>query len=729
MVSFGDLQIGSLLGKYRIDREIGRGGMGVVYLATDTDLGRQVALKVLLPSLSGDEEFLARFRIEARAIAAFNHPGVVSIHAFSFIDDRALIDMEYVNGGSLLRCMNNGGLSAASTLSMANGVLDCLAFGHTRHIIHRDIKPSNILFNESSTPKLVDFGLAKCQFELQDLNVNTSSSRIFLGTPLYACPESWDKAPPTPAADVYSLGVVLFHCLAGEPPYLEENPLSLIRAIVTDGPPSLKTKKPDLSDELCALVRDMIRRDPERRIQTARDAQDRLHAVPEFGGAEIASARTIAGLPPERRPWQWRAPRLRFRLRYVVSLVVLVALFVGIAWFLQPTVDAPSQLPLNDRHYSYQRDAFFAELPYPDDLLQLRKMGGWTVYNSWVQETGTAYPDHFMIRHRQGEREGEFVAFTSKKIWYGSCERVDQALTLNGHWAHYEGEDNAFHHGTIAGEGVAVGPNTTTLTLNFTGSATLTRTLTLGRADITDTRLIWKAENANEIQELLYNRVLPAGLPWGAAVDSVFPCQIRGRIRVPYASGLDNSVTLDGRLDESEWSTQYVQNESVDPLGVLAGSPGPVLPELLVRYSDDALYLGINTYNPLPLETAGITIGLLRRFSIPVWQSERWIWIHEGGVRTQGDYRGAGGNRVPWNSRWQAKTGLSEGLMSAECRIPYDDLGSAGAPRPGDRWRLNVQISDLARDSENTVMQWGYIFPAQLEHGVILVFEDLPPTG
>lgn len=184
------------VGKYRILRELGRGGMGVVYLAEDTRLQREVALKLLHPALTLDRGFVDRFATEARAIAALTHPGIVRVHAFEEVDGCHLIDMEYVDGRSLDQVIARGPVSGKDTLNIIARVLEALAACHARGMVHRDIKPSNILIGYDGRILLSDFGLAM-SFALASTSGATSS--CFIGTPKYAPPESWDRVLPSPA--------------------------------------------------------------------------------------------------------------------------------------------------------------------------------------------------------------------------------------------------------------------------------------------------------------------------------------------------------------------------------------------------------------------------------------------------------------------------------------------------------------------------------------------------
>jgi serine/threonine protein kinase len=200
--------IGSRVGKYHILRELGRGGMGEVYLAEDTLLGREVALKRLLPIFAEDEEFVTRFKREARAISRLTHPGLVSVHSLDWANGVLLLDMEYVRGSSLLRTLQNSVVTPQFTARLARDVLEALTECHEHGIVHRDIKPSNILLTETLRAKLVDFGIATALADSTATQLREGrSTTIVLGTPRFMPPEAWDGGEVSPQWDLCSPGL------------------------------------------------------------------------------------------------------------------------------------------------------------------------------------------------------------------------------------------------------------------------------------------------------------------------------------------------------------------------------------------------------------------------------------------------------------------------------------------------------------------------------------------
>jgi len=329
------------VGKYKLLRELGRGGMGVVYLAEDTRLSREVALKLLHPALTLDTEFAARFADEARAIAALTHPGIVRVHAFEEVEGRHLIDMEYVNGRSLEQLLPRGAFPPADALGILAQVLAALAACHRRGMVHRDIKPSNILIAYDGRVLLSDFGLAmSCAHA-----ASAATSSCFIGTPKYAPPESWEKAKPTPAGDVYSAGLVLLELLAGKTPFDGDSPIDIIRKTMAATDIPVREWLPHISGELAGLLGDFCARAPGRRPPDAGIALARLAETPEFTEVPSDGPATIqVDLPRTKR---WGKPGLRWAAG---AALVALALVGGLAWHRQslPILEEAVALPVRE---------------------------------------------------------------------------------------------------------------------------------------------------------------------------------------------------------------------------------------------------------------------------------------------------------------------------------------------------------------------------------------------
>jgi serine/threonine-protein kinase len=260
-----------LLG-YRIERVLGRGGMGVVYLAHQLVLERMVALKLLAPELAADERFRERFLRESRLAASLDHPNIVPVFDAGEVEGRLYIAMRYVEGQDLGRLLEEQApLDAARTIRLLAPVADALDAAHARGLVHRDVKPSNILLDQHERPYLADFGLTKPASE--GGLVETSHFAASLD---YVAPEQIEQQPVGPTADVYSLACVLHQCLTGKPPYQRGSPLATLFAHLNDPPPT--TGSPI---------------DPVLATALAKDPDDRHPTCTHL----ISAARQALGLP------------------------------------------------------------------------------------------------------------------------------------------------------------------------------------------------------------------------------------------------------------------------------------------------------------------------------------------------------------------------------------------------------------------------------------------------
>ena len=224
-----------LVGKYRIIGLLGQGGMGEVFLAEDTNLNRNVALKVLQGNLSSDEHFKSQFRQEARSISSIVHPNIVQIHNMEELDGRLFIDMEFGEGQSFSDMIKAGPVPSHLASSVALDVLHGLSTCHKAGVIHRDIKPSNVLLTTTGQGKIVDFGIAKALADSSSKALkNSSSTTTYMGTPRYTPPEAFDGVIADPRWDLYALGIMLYESLTGKPAYTSTTMFSLMCEVMND---------------------------------------------------------------------------------------------------------------------------------------------------------------------------------------------------------------------------------------------------------------------------------------------------------------------------------------------------------------------------------------------------------------------------------------------------------------------------------------------------------------
>jgi TolB-like protein len=294
--------IGRTLSHYRITAAIGKGGMGEVYRATDSKLGREVALKVLPPELSGDPERLARSQQEARAVAALNHPHIVTIHSVEEADGVHFLTMELVEGQALDRLIPASGLSVERILKIASALAEALAAAHEKGIVHRDLKPANVMVTEDGRVKVLDFGLAKdLLVEVSDDATLTSAGHtqpgMVMGTPAYMSPEQITGRTLDHRSDIFSLGVVLHEMATGQRPFEGTSSAELASAILRDSPPLATDVRTDLPSDLARIIRRCLEKEPQHRIQTARDVSNEFRDLARLASrtapAAISTSRAV----------------------------------------------------------------------------------------------------------------------------------------------------------------------------------------------------------------------------------------------------------------------------------------------------------------------------------------------------------------------------------------------------------------------------------------------------
>lgn len=264
---------GTHLGRYEIRAQIGAGGMGEVYLAEDSKLLRQIALKILPEEFCEDSRRTARFLREAQAASALNHPNICTIYEINDDDDPPFIAMEYVEGETLAEKIKDGSFDLAEILDIALQVADALSDAHVHGIVHRDIKPANIIVNRSGQVKILDFGLAKRVAAESEAETQQylSQAGVILGTVAYMSPEQARGLPVDARTDEWSFGVVLYEMLAGRHPFAEATTSDLLAAILRSEPEGLRKFNSAVPAELERIVLKTLRKDRAERYASAKD--------------------------------------------------------------------------------------------------------------------------------------------------------------------------------------------------------------------------------------------------------------------------------------------------------------------------------------------------------------------------------------------------------------------------------------------------------------------------
>jgi serine/threonine protein kinase len=295
----------SSLSHYRIVSPLGSGGMGEVYLAEDTKLGRRVALKVLAPEVAADPERRDRFEREARAVAALNHPNIVTIHSVEEDEGVPFLTMELVEGKTLGELIPPDGLPIDRFLAIAIPLSDAVGAAHDRGITHRDLKPANVMVNADGRLKVLDFGLARLRDAAVGADESTflATSRLttegrIMGTVAYMSPEQAEGKPVDQRSDVFSLGILLYEMATGKKPFEGDTNMSILSAILKDTPQPVTDRRADFPPELARIIRRALQKDPALRYQTARGLRDDLQALKQdVDTGEILRTRSSVNVP------------------------------------------------------------------------------------------------------------------------------------------------------------------------------------------------------------------------------------------------------------------------------------------------------------------------------------------------------------------------------------------------------------------------------------------------
>ena len=360
--------VGSTLLHYRIVRALGSGGMGEVYAAEDTKLHRMVAVKILPAATAGDPERLARFRREAQAIAALNHPHVVTIYSVEESGGTHFLTMELVEGKTLAELVPPQGLSLKEFLKIAVPLTDAVSSAHAQGVVHRDLKPSNVMVSTAGRVKVLDFGLAKLRLEtlggVTQSAVSTdrlTAPHHVFGTPAYMSPEQAEGREVDHRTDIFSVGILLYEMATGRRPFTGESPMTVISSIIKDTPPLVTELRPDLPADLDRILRRCLAKEPARRFQTALDLKTELEDLPLTASASGA---------PAAAP---RRGRVAAQLIAVgVAAVTITALVIGWKTFSRRQSSAVSVA-----HPEFKQ---LTSAPAAELFPSLSPDGGWVVY-------------------------------------------------------------------------------------------------------------------------------------------------------------------------------------------------------------------------------------------------------------------------------------------------------------------------------------------------------------
>lgn len=289
-----DPYIGREFDGYRIERALGRGGMGTVYGGVDTGLRRRVAIKVLPQSAAANEDLRRRFEREARVVAEFDHPNIARVYRTGEIDGLPYYAMEYIEGKSLADMLRDQGRVAGNAcIRLMTQAAQGLKAAAARQVIHRDIKPANLMVTDDGMLKIVDFGIAKA---VRDDTFQTATGAV-MGTPRYIAPEQARGLELDHRADIYSLGATFYHMVTGVPPFDSDDPITLVMMHINQPVEPIERFNPHVPDNLERIIYRMLEKSPARRYQDYGKLVDDLEHVFTNAGQQ-----TAIGVPRRLRP-------------------------------------------------------------------------------------------------------------------------------------------------------------------------------------------------------------------------------------------------------------------------------------------------------------------------------------------------------------------------------------------------------------------------------------------
>jgi len=705
--------------KYHVIRELGRGGMGVVYLAEDRQLRRRVALKVLYDYLNRDKSFVERFQEEACSVSTLHHPNIVCVHGLDRTGEIVAIDMEFVEGVSLDQVTV---ITPHIAAAIARDVLGGLAACHQIGVVHRDIKPSNILVNQMGQAKITDFGLATAYVShIEATMPGSTSSGFYMGTPRYMPIQAWEGNDPEPFWDLYSFGVVLHELVSGRSAFPGANPIEVMRKQLTESLPSLQSIDSNVSPEFSQLVDFLLSASRDRADEvSAVNALERLRKTPEYRALNEVDSVTTVALPPaalkKRKPVRKnRATYPWHRALPALGLALIIALAIYAVTLFSPDGDVePTTAPVAISE------------PVPAAAVPLANDATTRFFNVSAINSDQRVPVTWMVDVDEAGRPLRFVALFPRELWSFTVgdEVSGNRRSIQGFWGGgLPGANRTGQHGTLDGS-LVWEPGDSRIAAHVTRVRHRDNTATdfsfvgqLKDVPYDRSAFIRELEANSLLQGLLYRELLARALPWAVEVEAMMPALPGARALVPFVS---ETITTDGLLEEAQWLEP--QFNASGRIGELSTATSPGDPKLLVRWSENGLHLGV--FAPNCGASPRFEIGILPAPDVFAMESGRFFVNLSESDRIESRYVEASRER-PWTCDWQGQVASVSGGANVELLIPIASLKENAEPQKGKRWRLNARLTSTGDDgSRKTDVVWGASEFEELEHGALLVFEQ-----
>ncbi len=721
--------------------------MGVVYLAEDSTLSREIALKVLYPSLSTDTVFIERFKQEARVVANILHPNIVRVNSLETIDQSLAIDMEYVAGPSLGHTMAHEVFTPALAVQIARDTLEGLAVCHELGVVHRDIKPNNILLSPDGRAKLADFGLATAYaIHLESSIYRMSSSGFFLGTPRFAPPEAWEGGHPLPDWDLYSLGLVLYEGLIGKPVYNGSTPLAIVKQIMTDRVASVRDLVPHVSREMGQFIDRLISHNHSDRPVDASAALAELRALPEYQqtvGTDSPTVRTaVRTVHRKTVNARWKKLTRKAIVRGLIGAALLGSVSAAI-WFAgeaRTNRESNAAVPKPSPPVVTQEELGQTKLLTKDDVLshpktiatksarifdaRYYKVGD----NKDSGSSGVDHSERWLVSPLGNGMSFQIVGISERFLLVGELLASDASnVTLKGNWAAYSLPFGAgYQEGTIDGNGAWIVPEKAfNLQLRlenirdhsvqvFSVAAACDEKLGL------DSRFAYELESTPLLQPLIFTELMYRHAAWSDPVYDLLPSVYATICTAPMLGGVP-PPQIDGDLTENVWTQQFFNKRG--RIGDLPGRPMLAGAELKVRVMSEELFMALRVPKQEP-KRWGVRLVLMPILAGPLpAQASMRIVRYKGQPIEYHHYQG--GIERDWEHfDWKLELHGSQESVSCEISIPLNSLEARARPAEEVAWRLNAWLVEGENPLEETpIAVWGFPDLISVDHGALLRFE------